>query len=314
VISSEQPGSITLQRGDKGWGIRELHNYRADMPRIREVLAGLAQAKILENKTTNPAYYERLGVADVAPSGDAEGAAAKGGTLLRLQIDDEQSWSAILGDDASGREGRYVREVGQVQSLLVTFDADVPTRAVQWADSTIIDLPAPDVAEVTITHADGETLKVSKLSADETDFELHAKPDAAQPPSSWTVNALGTLFASLNMEAVQPQDQLDWSDAMELKTVTFSGLQVSAQLLRLDGQSWIRLSSSAPFGSHTEVTGAADSEIARQANAEIAQQVEEINERTKGWAYRVPEYKASAMDKRMADLLTAPAGNAQGGS
>ena len=53
------------RRGDAGsWSRRA--RYRADVAKLRQSLRALADAKILETKTSNPEFYARLGVEDVA--------------------------------------------------------------------------------------------------------------------------------------------------------------------------------------------------------------------------------------------------------
>ena len=53
----------TLQRDeDGGWTIAEKAGYPADVAKVRETLIGLAEARIVEAKTANPEFYDRLGV------------------------------------------------------------------------------------------------------------------------------------------------------------------------------------------------------------------------------------------------------------
>ena len=62
---------------------------------------------------------------------------------------------------------------------------------------------------------------------------------------------------------------------------------------------WVRLQA----GLYTTAldSGVEDSE----GNSETIRRAETINGRTSGWAYRIPDYKFDAMNKRMADLVQA---------
>ncbi len=152
----------TLNRNDATWTVSELAGYPVDLDILRPILAGLAQAEVIEQKTANPEYYARLGVEDVSLP-DA------GGIRLDLSAGD-QSWSLIVGKEAANRGGFYLRTVDADASVLADFDENIPADAAGWVDDRVIDLMAGEVAEVQILHPDGETVTARKISADETDF------------------------------------------------------------------------------------------------------------------------------------------------
>ena len=75
--------------------------------------------------------------------------------------------------------------------------------------------------------------------------------------------------------------------------LTVDGLAINARWIRLDIESdesehWIRLSAEG-FGTET--------------TEETLELVDEINRRTQGWVYRVPQYKYASATKRLNDLL-----------
>ena len=55
---------VTLERVESGWVVQESHDYPADWSVLRPLLANLSQAVVVEEKTSNPEYYHRLGVGD----------------------------------------------------------------------------------------------------------------------------------------------------------------------------------------------------------------------------------------------------------
>ena len=56
----------TLARQKDGWVLVERGSYPADVGKIRKDLIALAEAKVLEEKTSNPEFYNQLGVDDIA--------------------------------------------------------------------------------------------------------------------------------------------------------------------------------------------------------------------------------------------------------
>ena len=77
VVQAAGGETITLQRGEAGWGVEEKQGYAADVGKLRELLLNLAQAQRIEPKTAVEASYPVLGVQDV----QAEGAS---NVLLRV--------------------------------------------------------------------------------------------------------------------------------------------------------------------------------------------------------------------------------------
>ena len=311
----------TLERGESGWAVLEFSGYGADIEVLREVLGGLAKARVLEPKTDNPDYYARLGVEDLA----AEDAAG-----LRLDLSsDAVSWSVIIGNEAPARGGHYLRLADAAGSLLVDYTGDVPDSAAGWVDTKVVDLLAAEVAEVRIEQPDGETLTAQKTSADETDFTLLELPEGREIKSAWSVNSLGSTLSTLDLEAVRRADELSWDGAIGVRALRFDGFEVTAELLRLGEEGdWLRLSASAPapeeaapapadapgddaageaaIPDEPAVEPAADADLIAEAMAEVVAEADALNARANGWAYRIPAFKADAMDQRLVDLLREP--------
>lgn len=287
VAAAGDDAGASLERGEESWRVSDLGGYPADWEKVRDLLAGLAQARMVEVKTANPEYYDRLGVEDIAP-----GAA---GVLVSLGAGDE-SYAVVVGKNADGRSGRYLRLADSTQSVLSDFEANVPRTAADWTDKQVTDIPADDVAEVAITHADGDELLARKATADEADFTLVNLPEDREIESSWAVNSLGGTLASLQFDSVQGESAVDFTAATRFRLLTYSGLEVRLEAVRVNEQHWVRLSASVPFADPGDEEAAA-------VEAEIAEQAEAINARTGGWAYQVQAYKFEAMTKRLEAVL-----------
>ncbi|MFC1690214.1 DUF4340 domain-containing protein [Pseudomonadota bacterium] len=287
---------VTLQRENDLWTVEETSGYRADWESLRNLLSGLAQARIVEPKTANPEYYERLGV---------EGVSSESAAGVRVEFAADTGLPAVIvGNKARGRSGQYVRLADSDASALIDTALDVPVERSSWLDQSIIDISEAEVVDVEITHADGELIEATRVSAEDEDFQLQNLPDGRTVKSNWTVNGLANVLADLSMDEVKPQDSLVWEDAARLSLLTADGLQVAVQLIQQAARQesstpefWIRLEA----GLFTTALGTpAGSE---EANEETRKRAEEINNRTRGWAYRIPQYKYKAMTPKMEDLL-----------
>lgn len=138
----------TLARREGQWVIEEAGGYRADWARLRPLLSSLASAIIVEEKTRNPDYYDRLGVEDTA-NADAAGVLVEFSAQTGLP-------AVIIGNRAQGRTGQYARLQGAQQSVLIDSPLDLPRERGQWLDRDIVDIGEGEVVEIGITHPDGE--------------------------------------------------------------------------------------------------------------------------------------------------------------
>lgn len=301
----------TLERGEQQWTVSELGAYPANWERVRDLLAGLARAEILELKTANPDYHARLGVEDIdEPQAGGQMIEVKGGDF---------SLAVIIGNEAKGRNGRYLRLADTAQSVLADFDARVPATAVDWAERQVTDIASAEVAEVEIVHADGETVLARKSSADESDFTLVNQPEGRELQSSWSVNSLGGVLTALQMDGVKPAAEIDWQEAARVRVLTFSGLEVQVDAALIGEDHWIRLNAAAPYATAAEDASSADTattvdaaqptgekevdggETGAKSDAEAA--AAEFNAQVAGWAYKIPAYKFEAMTKRLEAML-----------
>ena len=103
-------------------------------------------------------------------------AADAAGISVALTAPGRELPTVILGN-AEGAKYRYARRAGEAQSFLIDRNPDVPRAAAQWVDSVIIDVRSERVREVTITHADGEVVRISKASPELANFEVADVPD-----------------------------------------------------------------------------------------------------------------------------------------
>jgi hypothetical protein len=171
----------------------------------------------------------------------------------------------------------------------------------QWLDREIIDIQEGELVEISVIHPDGEQILLRKVSADDTDFDLLGMPEGREVKSNWSVNSIGGGMASLRLDAVVPESDVDWSDAVKVRVLTADGLQVSAKLVSWQEHYWVSLSASVykPVSS-----GQLDeSGIENQAPPEPTERVNRIADRVSGWAYRIPQHNAEVLTKRMDDLL-----------
>ncbi|HEY1314998.1 MAG TPA: DUF4340 domain-containing protein, partial [Steroidobacteraceae bacterium] len=98
--------SVTLHSRAGRWTVAERGDYPADVPKLRKLLLALSDAKIVEEKTSNPANFSVIGVDD--PS-----SATASGAEISISAQDGKH-AVIIGKPVG--EGNFARRVGENRS------------------------------------------------------------------------------------------------------------------------------------------------------------------------------------------------------
>jgi hypothetical protein len=307
----------TLEKRPDSWVVADKHGYAADAAKLRQALTALGEAKILEQKTATPELYGRLGVEDVT-------AADAAGISIALTAPGRELPTIILGN-AEGARYRYARRAGEAQSFLIDRNPDVPRAAAQWVDSRVVDVRGERVREVTITHADGEILRVSKASPELANFEVADVPEGRELSYPGVANVVGSALRELNLEDLEPATEAAAERPTIVEYRTFDGLVVRVTGIERNDESWITLEASvdasqaaaapAADGADAPADGADDADGADGADApadgaptaaDPSAEAARINAKVGGWRYKIASFQYDQMTRRMADLLKPP--------
>jgi hypothetical protein len=294
VVKANNETVATLEKRPESWVVADKHGYVANATKLRQALAALGEAQILEQKTANAELYDRLGVEDVA-------AADAAGISVSFTAPGPELPTIILGNAEGGRY-RYARRAGEAQSYLIDRNPDVPRAAAQWVESLIVDIRGDRVREVTITHADGEVVRLSKDSSELANFDVADVPEGRELSYPGVANVVGNALRELNLEDVEPATAPPAEDATTVEYRTFDGLVVRVTGTERDDESWITLEASADTAAETPAPPAADG----AAPADPAVEAAAINAKVDGWRYKIASYQYDQMTRRIADLLKAP--------
>ena len=304
----------TLQRGaDGGWTITERNGYRADVEKVRHTLISLAEARIVEPKTANPGFYDRLGVEDVA-SDDA------GGLAVMLRGTDTPV-DMIVGD-TEGASQRYVRVAEQAQSFLIDRDPDVGSETTDWLATDIVAIPGSRVSRVTVTHPDGEVVSVSKAAPDQTNFDVDAIPEGRELQYASVANVMGTVLSNLRLQDVEARTETVVPVAVT-EFITFDGLAIIAESFERDDEPWVAfrvdyrppaevpeadtesefVPDLEPVADDTSDEDASDDAAQDDDGVDVAAEAHELDQQLASWRYRIASYQFDQMTRRMDDLL-----------
>ncbi|HEX2139289.1 MAG TPA: DUF4340 domain-containing protein, partial [Woeseiaceae bacterium] len=172
VTVTDADGKLTIVREGDRWSVPDKGGYRANTAALRDLLIAIAEARKIEQKTSNSEFYDRLGVQAPQEEGST-------GILLEATGPGAAAFALILGDPVQ-REFRYVRVPDEAQSWLIDRNPDVPDDAAGWLASEIVDIPAAQVQSVSITHDDGEKIRLHKENADAANFAIEDIPEGRE--------------------------------------------------------------------------------------------------------------------------------------
>ena len=288
---------VTLERPAGRWTVAELDGYEAERSAVNGLLIALAEARIAEEKTADPAFHSRLGVETI------DGTEA-GGVELTLVAGDGDRYSVVLGDDYGGGQ-RYVRVANEDLSVLIDRDPEVPENPADWVAAEIIDISADRVQRVEISHADGERVAIAKPARGETNFTVEGIPEGRELQYAGVANATGSLLQGLRLEDVRRRSDDPEEPGATTEFSTFDGLVVTATGGQDDEDGWLAFSvrfdaaQALAFATEPVTEPIADADVATDAMAEA----EAINARLADWQYRIPSYQFSQLTRRTEDLL-----------
>ncbi len=307
IVKAGGTPAVELKRSDDGWRVAERNDYPADEAKLRTLVSSVADAKLVEEKTSNPENYKTLGVEDVS-------AADAGGMLLELD-GPQQPVKLIVGKHGTGGESHYVRRAGEPKSWLINKSLDTSASADQWLRKEIIDVSADRVqsAEVRIGTAKPYSA-VKKTRADE-DFVVEGLPKGKELSSPSAADGFATALSSLQLSDVQPASALTDKPSATTTLKTFDGLVAELTGWKKDDKHYVAVKTSydaATDGDKDAEKPAAEkgtegappaAEEAKPATPNIEEEASKANARLTGWVYEIPAYKYDAIFKPIDELI-----------
>jgi hypothetical protein len=271
LTSADNQVLATLKHGSAGWSIEQKSGYPADVPKLREFLLKLADATVLEQKTSNPKLYADLGVEDV------KGKDAKG-ILVSLEGLKEPVKLIVGNYNGGGGGGTFVRREGEAQTLLVKGNIAVEKTVAGWERHDLTDVAANRLKQVTITNPDGKTLKIYKEQPGDANFKVADVPKGREVSSDFVANAVGATLAGLRSEDVFSAKEMAAPDKVyKVNYAAFDGLNVGLVAWVKDGKDYAQLTASldqvaaAVHISADQTKAQAEYEAAVQANKKAAE-------------------------------------------
>jgi hypothetical protein len=218
---------VTVHKQGEQWTVAERANYPADVAKLRKLLLALSDAKIREEKTSDPANYSVIGVEDPTKPGAT-------GTQIEL-IAKAGKHDVIVGKPVE--QGNFVRRVGEKSSYIVEPGISLEAEPRYWIDTRLLDISADKIQSIQFKPETGPAYTVrrvtepqkpddSKKSAPNAAANAPTAPDASAASGTPTAPAAPAAEASSKfvLEGVPSGRQAADSNALAPSPTTFSNL------------------------------------------------------------------------------------------
>jgi hypothetical protein len=323
ITGAESKPVVTLTRGANGWTIAEKNGFAADTGKLRELLLKLADAKLLEQKTSSKDKYAMLGVEDVS---------GKDAKSVEIELGGLHKPVKVVIGNSNQHGGTFVRRAGEAESWLASGSLAPDRKTENWLRKDLADVAVARVSSVDLTRPDGKSVRLAKSAEGDASFRLADVPKGREAGSDYTLNGPAAMLGGLKFEdAVPAKDAPPAEKPLKARFATFDGLVVDVTAWDKDGKDYAQLSASedekvAAAHADAEAAKAKDADAAKPADAKpgdtktetpaadaakdrdaklaaIRKEVDDLNARFKDWTFVLPPYKYAAINKSPDDFL-----------
>ena len=176
--------AVMLHKQADRWTVAQRADYPADIAKLRKLLQSLASARIVEEKTSDPANYHALGV-------ESPDAADAIGTEIKIVAPDT-TYSIVVGKPSAG--GNFVRFSQQARGLLVSPGVSLDAEPRDWIDARLLDIKAAQVKQVEVKPA-----KAPAFMRKDTDFGALVDLSALDVAPAGSVDFNGATIANFTL-------------------------------------------------------------------------------------------------------------------
>ena len=268
--------AVTVHKQGEQWSVAQRADYPADVLKLRKLLQALNDAKIREEKTSNPANYSIIGVEDpLKPR-------ASGAQIELIAQDGKHD--VIIGKSVGN--GNFVRRAGETTSYVIEPAISLEAEPRFWIDTKLLDLPADKIQSIESKPATGPGYFLHRTpvgsdkavaanapttapaapapgapapgaSALADKFVLDAVPAGRQAAEAQTLANSATLLSNLAIDDVSPAGEVDFSKPSRATVTLFDGGVVTLIGMVVGDKHWIQVSASKDASLSAKTSGRA---------------------------------------------------------
>lgn len=275
---------LVLSRADGTWQVDSRGGYTADADKVRALLRGFARSERREPKTANPERFDALELGDAATTVTL--ADETGGTLLSVRVGKRK-------EGGSGRSLTFIFQETDTRAWLVSGIEDVAVDATEWLRSELLSIAEQRVQSVTLNDV---TLS---RGLGEQDYSVVGLTEGETAVAGYKRSEPARTFAGLGLSDVEqtanPLMEPSGTGALQ----THDGLRVSFTLFDHSDAIWAQLE--ADYEASRAQQG--DAGQLPQAPADGAGEAAALNEKFRGWLFKLSSYDANILKQKRSDFI-----------
>jgi hypothetical protein len=190
----------------------------------------LSDARIVEEKTSNPASYPVIGVDDPATAGST-------GVEVSLVARDGKH-AVIIGKPVGA--GNFARRAGEKTSYSVEPAISFEAEPRYWIESKLVDIAAADIQSIAVKPAAGPAYSVHRAAAG-GNFELDGAPPGRKAADAAALAPSSSTYEHLDAEDVGPAGNIDFAKATVVTVSLFGGNVLTITGTVVGDKHWIAL-------------------------------------------------------------------------
>ncbi|HET7883728.1 MAG TPA: DUF4340 domain-containing protein [Acetobacteraceae bacterium] len=276
---THQGKTMEIDRHGDAWGLADRGGYVVQPSKLRGMLTGLTELRLVEQRTTDPEQFGRLGLED--PNG-------KTGTSNLLRVLDAAGKpivAVIVGHRRVRTQGNvpeqvYVRRPDDNQTWLAEGSLQVDADPQLWLERDIMNIDHARIAGVAVTQDD------AKLDLARDGDKLAMKTPAEHPPlDDYKLDDVDRALELLTFQDVQTDREPVGEKVGESVFTTTDGLGVTATVFKGEKDIWARFAAS--------------------GSDKTKDEADKLNARISGWTYQLGNWKQKALVPTLDDLKAA---------
>jgi len=294
VLKGSSTPSVTIHKQGDEWTVAERANYPADVSKLRKLLLALSDARIREEKTSDPANYSLIGVEDPTKPG------ATGAQIDLIAKNGKQD--VIVGKPAE--QGSFVRRVGEQISYVVEPAISLEAEPRYWIDTRLLDISADKIQSIQFKPDTGPTYTLRRVSEPQptlasqptpaegkrsapnaaaatpatpaaSKFVLEGVPSGRQAADSSTLEPSPTIFSSISDDDVAPVGDIDFSKPSTVTLALSDGSVITLTGAAVGEKRWIQIAAPKDASLSAKTSGRAF-EIANYRYDQIFKPLEQL--------------------------------------
>ena len=290
-----------ISKSENKWVVENRDGYEADIAVVRTVFNDIAEAKLIESKTSNPENYAKLGVEDITDA-NAQG--------VQFSIEGlGESINIIAGKEGStGKNSQYIRRAGEKQSWLINKKLNLNQDVTKWLRKDILDIPPERIKNVKIQHPDKSVITIENKGTEEYEFALINSLPEGKKVSESEVYQVANALSSLQITDVTSLDKINGEAAEPTITtfMTFDGLTITAKTFSYGEETYsmfdIGFNKNHVAENINQELNESDSAINSASIA--AQELAQITApKLMGWAFVLPTITQEALVKKLENFI-----------